>query len=230
MAPHIFQSETELQNIAEAASSSPSFSVSEKLARYGSSALSGIEHLRLLVGKDSIADALLRHFGSLKALSRASFKELRQFLPKGKAEAVMAALSISNVAEAEHALSAPLNNPEAIFCANLDMKGFHQEVVRVVLLDAQHRCITKVDISRGTVNQSLAHPREIFRPAIVHSAYAFVLVHNHPSGSIKPSEADLEITKRVMSAAQILQINFLDHIIVGQGFFSFQEAGLLYNT
>jgi DNA repair protein RadC len=211
----------------EAAPSSRSFSVSEKLAHYGSSALSGLEHLRLLVGKDSIADALLRHFGSLKALSRASFKELRQFLPKSKAEAVMAALSISNVADTEHALSAPLNNPEAIYRANLDMKRFHQEVVRVVLLDAQHRYITKVDISRGTVNQSLAHPREIFRPAIVHSAYAFVLVHNHPSGSIKPSEADLEITKRVTSAAQILQINFLDHIIVGQGFFSFQEARLL---
>ena len=135
---------------------SRSFSVSEKLARYGSSALSGVEHLRLLVGKDSIADALLRHFGSLKALSRASFKELRQFLPKGKAEAVMAALSISNVADAEHALSAPLNNPEAIYRANLDMKGFHQEVVRVVLVDAQYRCITKVDISRGTTNESLA--------------------------------------------------------------------------
>ena len=87
--------------------------------------------------KIHIADALLRHFGSLKALSRASFKELRQFLPKGKAEAVMAALSISNVADAEHALSAPLNNAEAIYRANLDMKGFHQEVVRVVLLDAQ---------------------------------------------------------------------------------------------
>jgi DNA repair protein RadC len=227
MAPHIFQSETDLQNITEAAPSSPSFSVSEKLARYGSSALSGIEHLRLLVGKDSIADALLRHFGSLKALSRASFKELRQFLPKGKAQAVMAALSISNVAEAEHALSAPLNNPEAIYRANLDMKGFHQEVVRVVLLDAQHRCITKVDISRGTVNQSLAHPREIFRPAIVHSAYAFVLVHNHPSGKTSPSEADMQLTRRLVAAAELLQINFLDHVIVGRGFFSFQEAGLL---
>jgi hypothetical protein len=92
MAHHIFQLETELQNIPEGApKASRSFSVSEKLARCGSSALSGAEHLRLLVGKDSIAEALLRHFGSLKALSRASFKELRQFLPKGKAEAVMAA-------------------------------------------------------------------------------------------------------------------------------------------
>src|SRR5208283_4926156 len=167
MAHHIFQLETELQNIPEAAPSSLSFSVSEKLARYGSSALSGVEHLRLVVGKDSLADALLRHFGSLKALSRASFKELRQFLPKSKAEAVMAALSISNVADAEHALSAPLTNAETIYRANLDMKGFHQEVVRVVLLDAQHRCITRVDIARGTVNESLAVPREIFRPAII---------------------------------------------------------------
>ncbi len=188
MAHHIFQLETELQNIPEA---SASFSVSEKLARYGSSALSGVEHLRLLVGKDSMADALLRHFGSLKALSRASFKELRQFLPKGKAEAVMAALSMSDVAAAEHALSAPLNSAETIYRANLDMKGFHQEVVRVVLLDAHNRCITKVDISKGTVNESLTAPREIFRPAIIHSAFAFVLVHNHPSGNTKPSEADL---------------------------------------
>jgi len=96
-----------------------------------------------------------------------------------------------------------------------------------VLLDAQSRCITKVEIAKGTVNESLAHPREIFRPAIIHSAYAFVMVHNHPSGSVSPSEADRQLTKRVAAAAQILQINFLDHVIVGQGFFSFQEAGLL---
>src|SRR5271165_5764909 len=179
------------------------------------------------IGKDAIADALLRHFGSLKALSRASFKELRQFLPKGKAEAVMAALSMSNVADAEHALSTPLTNAEAIYRANLDMKGLHQEVVRVVLLDAQHRCITRLDIARGTVNESLARPHWIFRPAIIHSAFAFALVHNHPSGDAKPSEADLQITKRVAAAAQILQINFLDHVILGRGFFSFQEAGLL---
>ena len=228
MAHHIFQLETDLQNIPEAApKASPSFSLSEKLARYGSSTLSGVEHLRLLVGKDSHADALLRHFGSLKALSRASFKELRQFLPKGKAEAVMAALSISNVVDAEHALSSPLSNAEAIYRANLDMKGFHQEVVRVVLLDAQNRCVTKLDISKGTVNESLAGPREILRPAIIHSAYAFVLVHNHPSGNTNHSEADLQLTKRIAAAAHILQINFLDHVIVGQGFFSFQEAGLL---
>src|ERR1700682_391347 len=100
------------------------FSVSEKLALYGSSSLSGVEHLRLVIGTDSLVDALLRHFGSLKALSRASFKELRQFLPRRKAEAVMAALSMGNVAESEHALLTPLTNAEAIYRANLDMKAF----------------------------------------------------------------------------------------------------------
>ena len=124
-----FQLETELQNIPEeAAPSSPSFSVSEKLARYGSSALSGVKHLRLLVGKDSIADALLRHFGSLKRCLVLRLKNCGNSSLKAKPRRVMAVLSMANVADAEHALSAPLNNAEAIYRANLDMKGFHREV------------------------------------------------------------------------------------------------------
>jgi DNA repair protein RadC len=105
-------------------------------------------------------------------------------------------------------------------------------VVRVVLLDSQLRCITKVEIPKGPVNASLAHPREIFRPAITHASFGFALVHNHPSGSVSPSEADLRLTKRIASGSRILQIKFLDHVVVGQamasgpGHFSFQEAGL----
>ncbi len=118
----------------------------------------------------------------------------------------MAALSMGNVAESEYALLTPLANAEAIYKANLDMKGFHQEVVRVVLIDSQLRCITKVEISKGTVNECLAHPREIFRAAIVHSASAFVLVHNHPSGAASPSDADLQLTKRLVAGARILRI------------------------
>ena len=113
------------------------------------------------------------------------------------------------------------------------MKGFHQEVVRVVLLDSRLRCITKLDISKGTVNACFACPREIFRPAIAHPSFGFVLVHNHPSGLANPSAADLQLTKRIAEGARILNINFLDHVIVGQpigsrlGYFSFQKAGLL---
>jgi DNA repair protein RadC len=77
------------------------------------------------------------------------------------------------------------------------------------------------------------HPREIFKHAIVHSAYAFVLVHNHPSGDPSPSEADIRLTRRISEGARLLQIHFLDHVIVGAsiegrpGFFSFKEAGTL---
>jgi DNA repair protein RadC len=154
-------------------------------------------------------------------------------LSERKAEAVMAALSLSKVVETEHALSAPLESAEAIYRANLDMLQFHQEVLRVVLLDCKYHCIMKRDTFKGTVSECLAHPREILRPAIIHSAFAFALVHNHPSGATSPSEADLNLTKRIAAAARILQINLLDHLIVGQatangpGYFSFKEAGLL---
>ena len=121
----------------EAASSSPNSAISEKLARYGSNALSGVEHLTLLVGKESIALALIRHFGSLKALSRASFLELRQFLPQEKAQAVIAALSMCAIAETEHALSEQLVNPESVYHACANMKLLNQEVLRVILMDTR---------------------------------------------------------------------------------------------
>jgi hypothetical protein len=139
MAHHISQLESELQNIPEAApKASPSFSVSERLARYGSSALAGVEHLTLLVGKESVALALIRHFGSLKGLARASFQELRQFLPRRSAEAVVAALCMSAIAETEHARSEQLDNPQSIYRACADIKLFNQEVLRVILLDTRY--------------------------------------------------------------------------------------------
>ena len=102
MQQHIFQFESEPQKSSEVApKTSPSFTISEKLERYGTNALSVEEHLVLLVGKRSVATALIRHFGSVKGLSRATLVELRQFLPKRKAEAVMAAFSITNIASAE---------------------------------------------------------------------------------------------------------------------------------
>ena len=234
MAHHIFRLESELQNIPEAApEASRSFSVSEKLARHGSSALSGVEHLTLLVGKKSLALALLRHFGSLKGLARASFQELRQFLPRRQAESVVAALSMSVIAETEQARSEQLENPESIYRACANMKLFSQEVLRVILLDTGYRHSLTVEITKGSINESLAYPRDIFRPVIGQSAYAFVLVHNHPSGEPAPSEADIRLTRRLAEGARILQINMLDHVIVGQsfesrpGYFSFKEAGMI---
>ena len=192
-----------------------------------------MEKLTLVVGKESIAIPLIRHFDSLKAMARASFRELRQFLPRRKAEAVVAAPSMSAIAETEHARSEQLDNPESIYRACADMKLFNQEVLRVILLDTRYRHISTVEITKGSINESLAYPRDIFRPVIGQSAFAFVLVHNHPSGHPAPSEADIRLTRILAEGARILQINMLDHVIVGQsfegrpGYFSFKEAGLI---
>ena len=236
MAQHIFPFESELQNISqEAAPSSPSLSptVSEKLERYGSSALSGVEHLTLIVGQEELALALVRHFGSIKALSRASLQQLLEFLPRRKAETLAAALSMSTIAESEHARSGVFDSPESVYKACSDMKLLNQEVLRVVLLDTRQRLITMSDVTKGSLNESLAYPRDIFLPVISFSAHSFILVHNHPSGDPSPSEADIRLTRRLNEGARILQIQMLDHVIIGQpiidrqAYFSFKEAGTI---
>jgi DNA repair protein RadC len=89
------------------------------------------------------------------------------------------------------------------------------------------------EISLGSLNECLAHPRDILRPVISHNAYGFILVHNHPSGDPSPSEADRRLTVRISEAARLLQVNLLDHLIVGTPapgrlpYFSFREAGVI---
>src|SRR5260370_15494388 len=158
----------------------------------------------------------MRHFVSITALSRAALQKIRQCLPRRKAEAVVAVFSVSMIAESEHARSEVFDNPESVYRACADMKLLNQEVLRIVLLDAKRRLISMVDITKGTLNESLVHPREIFRAVISsNSAYAFVLAHNHPSGDPAPSECDIRLTRRLAEGATI-QINMLDHLIIGR--------------
>ena len=86
------------------------------------------------------------------------------------------------------------------------MKLFNQEVLRIVLLDAKQRLSTMVDTSEGTLNETIAHPREIFRPVITHSAFSFILVHNYPSGDASPSEADLRLTAGFAKRARLVSL------------------------
>jgi DNA repair protein RadC len=205
MTQHIFSFESELQNNqAEVAPSSPNFSlsVSEKLACYGVNALSDVEHLGLLVGKEMLAARLLAHFGSLKTLAKVSTVELRSFMTIRQAERLVAALAVSARVQTQDAYQEPFDSPETVYRSCIDMQSFRQEVLRVILLDTRFRRITTVDITKGTVNESLAHPREIFRPAIIHSAYALVVVHNHPSGDPSPSEADSRLTRRLSEGSR----------------------------
>jgi DNA repair protein RadC len=93
--------------------------------------------------------------------------------------------------------------------------------------------IRSEEVSLGSVNESIAHPRDVFRPAIIHSAYAVIVAHNHPSGDPSPSQADHSLTRRLREVAELLQIKLLDHVIIGapaEGrapYFSFKEMGVL---
>jgi DNA repair protein RadC len=127
-----------------------------------------------------------------------------------------------------------LDHPEAIYALLApEMQTLRREVLRVLLLNTKYEMVAMEEVSAGSVNESVAHPREIFRPALVHSAFALVLAHNHPSGDPAPSEADRRITARLSQSAEILGIKLLDHVIIGafkngnQPYFSFREAGLL---
>jgi DNA repair protein RadC len=108
------------------------------------------------------------------------------------------------------------------------MRDLVQEEFRILMLDTRHAVIAELSITRGTLDASLVHAREVFRPAIVQSAAAIVLVHNHPSGDPAPSSLDIEVTRQLASAGEMLGIPVLDHVVIGaSGYSSFVEAGLL---
>ena len=90
-----------------------------------------------------------------------------------------------------------------------------QEVFGILILNTTHEIVAVHEISRGTLNASMVHPREVFKPAVLHNAAAIVCFHNHPSGEPKPSKEDIETTNRLVEAGKIMGIEVLDHIIVG---------------
>ena len=102
-----------------------------------------------------------------------------------------------------------------------------QEEFHVLILDTKHRVIHEKMITLGTLNQSLIHPREIFAPAIELRAASVILIHSHPSGDTKPSQQDIEITKRLSEVGEIMGIKVMDHVIIGDDYFSFVDDGIM---
>jgi len=102
-----------------------------------------------------------------------------------------------------------------------------QEEFHILILDNKHRVIEEKMITLGTLNQSLVHPREIFAPAIELRAASIILIHSHPSGDPKPSKQDIEITKRLFEVGEIMGIKVMDHVIIGENYFSFVDDGIM---
>jgi len=103
-----------------------------------------------------------------------------------------------------------------------------QEVFGVLILNTKHKIVAVHEISRGTLSNSMVHPREVFKPAVLHNAAAIICFHNHPSGDPEPSKDDIKITKRLVEAGEIMGIEILDHIIVGDDrYVSLKERGVM---
>lgn len=216
----------------------------EKAEKHGIHSLSDAELLAIFIrtgrpGRNALAIAgeLLKSSGSLSALSRddaAAVRKRVSGIGKAKSIELAAAFEIGKRLARGQEARLLLDTPEKIYAAfSQEFVTLRRESLRVVLLDTKLRMILMEEVSLGSINECVAHPREIFRPAIIHSAYALILLHNHPSGDPEPSAADRRLTSALREASSLLQINLIDHMILGspaegrRPYFSFHEAGLL---
>ncbi len=135
--------------------------------------------------------------------------------------------SIPMVKEAQNI---PCSSPSDVFNMCKDMQNMAQESFQIITLNAKNKVIDRHMITLGLVNSSLVHPREVFHRCISDCATSFVMVHNHPSGDHSPSMEDLKITKQMIEAGKVLDIQPIDHVIIGRGntpFVSMRENGLV---
>lgn len=213
----------------------------EKMQKGGAESLSDAELLALILrvgdhaSRQSAIDLgrnMLQTFGDLRRLSTATFAELCTVQGAGpaKAASILAALTLASRLKTDRLESLErFTSPTQIFNHfHYRFRDKRREYFVALLLDGKNRIIREEQVSEGSLNQSIVHPREVFSRAVKDSAAAVILVHNHPSGDPSPSREDREITRRLKEAGDLLGIKVLDHIITGDGnYFSFVEMGLL---
>jgi DNA repair protein RadC len=210
----------------------------EKLKLRGPAALSDGDLLAIIlntgiVGETvtAVSQRLLADHGGLRGLFRMDLAELARVRGLGDAKAVRlkAALELGRRLAALSPEERPqVGSPEDV--ANLlsiEMAALEQEQLRVVMLDTKHRILGTRTVYQGSVNQAQVRVSEVFRDAVRHNATAIVAVHNHPSGDPTPSAADVALTVELVRAGELLDIDLLDHLIIGQGrWVSLKRLGL----
>jgi len=212
----------------------------ERLRSLGPGALTAVELLAILIGtgtskRDAIVvagDLLAAAGGSVRALARQPIGALALVSGVGNAKAarVAVALELARRAAVEESATAPvIRSPADVHrVCGPALRDLAVEEFRLLVLDTQHRVGRNLLITRGLLDSSLVHPREVFRAAIAEAAAGIVVVHNHPSGNPAPSADDRAVTRQLVEAGRLLDIPVYDHVIVGGGrYFSFAEAGLL---
>ena len=197
----------------------------ERLVARGPDALTHAELIAILlrtglkgVNVVLVGQTLVQKFGSLNALALASVDELRKVpgIGRDKAATLVAAFALARRMEQERREESPvLDNPATVVSFMRETSRLlNVESFQALLLNTRKRLIRAEEISHGTLDTILVHPREVFRQAIAANAAGIVLVHNHPSGDPTPSEADIKVTRDLIRAGQLLKIEVLDHIVI----------------
>jgi DNA repair protein RadC len=210
----------------------------ERLARLGAGALGTSELLAILlrtgvVGENviEVGQRLLKDFGGIAGLQRASFDEIcnQHGLGPAKAAQIKAALELANRLRLEAPEDRPaIHSPNDAFALlQFDMSALEQEELRVILLDTRNRVIKIEMVYRGSLSQSQVRVGELFKSAIRSNSASVIVVHNHPSGDPTPSPDDVAVTRQIIQAGKLLDINVLDHLVIGYNrFVSLKERGL----
>jgi len=210
----------------------------ERLGKLGPQALSSAELLAILLrvgvtGENAVqvGQRLLQTFGGLTGLHRATFDEMRaqHGIGDAKAAQIKAAIELGRRLMVEAPEERPaINSPaEAAALVQYEMSGLEQEHLRVILLDTRNRVLSIEEVYKGSVNSSQVHIGEVFKPAIRRNAPAIIVIHNHPSGDPTPSPDDVAVTRAILQAGKLLDIDVLDHMVIGQGrWVSLKERGL----
>jgi DNA repair protein RadC len=211
----------------------------DRFERTGIAGLQDYEVLELLLfyalpRKDvkALAKDLMRRFGSLKGVLDAGHETLKSVPGIGRHAALLlrlvrdlGSLYLQKRAEEKEQIS---STKELIDYCLSSMGGLKDEHFAVIYLNARNKIIKVETIQEGIVNQAVVYPRKVLEKALMHKASAIILVHNHPSGHVRPSDADIRLTRVLQDAARVMDIVLHDHLIVGENrFFSFREEGIL---
>ena len=212
----------------------------EKMMNIGAAALSNSELLAILINNGNkqrsalelAKDVLQLGTNNLNELGKLSIKDLQKIKGIGEAKAISitAALELGRRRHVSDVLEKTIvrNSNEIAAYLRTVLKDYHYEVFAVVFLNRANRVKHFEIISRGGITGTVADPRVILKKAIEEGATSIVLSHNHPSGNLKPSKADEELTQKIKQAAGYLDINVLDHVIVSDdGYYSFADEGMM---
>lgn len=213
----------------------------EKLLQKGTQALSNAELIAILLGSGTqnhdamqLAYELLEQLGGIRQLFHANQKQICAFSGVGKAKFALFQTVKELCSRLLLAELAPtkklLNSQQTKNFLRFHLRDLEQEVFSCLFLTSQYQVIAFEELFQGTVNKAIVHPREVVKKSLEKNAKAVIFAHNHPSGIITPSKADKELTQTLQEALELVEIQVLDHFIIGKNdYYSFAEHGELFN-